>query len=941
MATDQDLEVYLKADSSGLKTGMEEGAKAVDDSTKGIEAAIKELTSTITAMNEQMVGSFSGVSSKVRAEGAKVEAETLNLAESFSGALKGALTGLQAPGSQLGEMFEFIAGNLKMIGGVVAGGVAFKEAISETNSWNAEAMKLSKQLGVTTADATGLMVATHKFGIDADTLVQATQKISMQLMKGGHGFEEMGIHVKEASGEFKPAIDIIEETNEKIKAINDPILRNQAGMSAYGKSWAEMQPLLKLTSEQFEEAKQKAQELGIVVSPEQAANTRQYKEAMNEFKLALEAISINIGEAVLPLFTKLISTFADVAAFVVSALKPAFELLGFVAQTAWDVLAAFGAFCKDVFLTVIMALAQVSNDVFGNSMPSDINYVAGILNAFKTFFAGFGTGVKEILEVVSLAVHLVADYFVEFARIVNAALHLDWGGIQAAVSAGTTAIANDLESSMNRMVKIAQDGNQQIVDIWMGTKKKLGAEAAERPPSPQYDFTKGQKDKKPKSEMGQFEAELAEKKAAYQEEQRLEGSFREFSKEQELAFWEEKLGVVSKGSDDEKAIRIKVANDKLSIDKAAFEAEMAQLSAREAAYKNNFTAKLTIAQQEADAMKKAYGEDSKQYQDAQKHIVEIKRQAAAQDLAVEEQRQKQVESMRSAEIDAEEARSNLLTSLHMQSTQQELANEQDFENQRYAIKEEALRKTLALAEKDFDKNPVKVAELNAQLEALETQHQQKLQSIRDKATVDQLKGFTDVFNALQSGIQKNITAVLEGTETMGQALRSIMTDVVSGIISSFAQMLAQWVTTQVSMLVLGKTTALSNVMSNAATAGAAATASAAAIPLVGWMLAPGAGAEAFAAASSYATVASAAGGFDIPQGVNPLTQLHENEMVLPSKHADTIRNLGDQGGAQQAPTNITIQALDAPSVKKLFMDNGSALVTALQKQNRYGSLKPA
>lgn len=39
----------------------------------------------------------------------------------------------------------------------------------------------------------------------------------------------------------------------------------------------------------------------------------------------------------------------------------------------------------------------------------------------------------------------------------------------------------------------------------------------------------------------------------------------------------------------------------------------------------------------------------------------------------------------------------------------------------------------------------------------------------------------------------------------------------------------------------------------------------------------------------------AAAGYDIPAGVNPLTQLHQKEMVLPAEHAETIRSLSGSG----------------------------------------------
>jgi len=49
-------------------------------------------------------------------------------------------------------------------------------------------------------------------------------------------------------------------------------------------------------------------------------------------------------------------------------------------------------------------------------------------------------------------------------------------------------------------------------------------------------------------------------------------------------------------------------------------------------------------------------------------------------------------------------------------------------------------------------------------------------------------------------------------------------------------------------------------------------------------------------------LATAAGGYDIPAGINPVTQLHEREMVLPAQYADVIRSMA--GGGSSAPSVI-------------------------------------
>lgn len=50
--------------------------------------------------------------------------------------------------------------------------------------------------------------------------------------------------------------------------------------------------------------------------------------------------------------------------------------------------------------------------------------------------------------------------------------------------------------------------------------------------------------------------------------------------------------------------------------------------------------------------------------------------------------------------------------------------------------------------------------------------------------------------------------------------------------------------------------------------------------------------------------AFAAAGFDVPAGVNPVTQLHEKEMVLPAQYADVIRGLANNGGVSAGGINI-------------------------------------
>jgi hypothetical protein len=95
----------------------------------------------------------------------------------------------------------------------------------------------------------------------------------------------------------------------------------------------------------------------------------------------------------------------------------------------------------------------------------------------------------------------------------------------------------------------------------------------------------------------------------------------------------------------------------------------------------------------------------------------------------------------------------------------------------------------------------------------------------------------------------------------------------------------------------------------------------------------------FAAVMALSSRKSAARGYDIPKGLNPVTQLHEEEMVLPQKYANVIRGMvggqGGEGGGDTYTTHIT--AMDARSVRDYFKSNAHALGPAMRRMARNGT----
>jgi len=97
-------------------------------------------------------------------------------------------------------------------------------------------------------------------------------------------------------------------------------------------------------------------------------------------------------------------------------------------------------------------------------------------------------------------------------------------------------------------------------------------------------------------------------------------------------------------------------------------------------------------------------------------------------------------------------------------------------------------------------------------------------------------------------------------------------------------------------------------------------------------------------------VASAEGGFDIPAGVNPLTQLHQEEMVLPARFANPLRDVlnsfspsganGPDAAGDSGDTHLHLHmgpGADGPSLQRWFDSHGDKLTKTLAAQTRKGA----
>jgi hypothetical protein len=208
-----------------------------------------------------------------------------------------------------------------------------------------------------------------------------------------------------------------------------------------------------------------------------------------------------------------------------------------------------------------------------------------------------------------------------------------------------------------------------------------------------------------------------------------------------------------------------------------------------------------------------------------------------------------------------------------------------------------------------------------------------MQSEMTRATqVVQLQtgAFQNFTATLNSGVGGAIEGWITGTEKFGQAIEKTFVH----ILASEASFVVQWLLKKAELwaldAIVGKTSqttaALGSITANSAVAATGAAASVAAIPLVGWMMAPQVAAETFATTIAWASMLAMEAGGIVPR--TGIIMAHEGEGVMPRNLTEMLTSAADSGrGGGDTHIHNHINAVDGASVQRMI-DNNRHLFTA-------------
>ena len=224
--------------------------------------------------------------------------------------LEAAVEKIKAPLAKIGSQFESW-GKKAAIAGAAVGAAMIAIAKTTANAGD-EINDLSKRTGISTELLSSYKLAAEKAGSSLGGFATAMRGLSARMLDAQTGsaeakraFDALGVSVTDSNGKLRPLNEVLLDVANRFSRMEDGAGKAALAQDIFGRSGMELIPLLNQGAAGLKEEAEMAKTLGVVFSTEAAANADEFNDAMRDLRAVLEGMRNDIGNALIPVFTRL------------------------------------------------------------------------------------------------------------------------------------------------------------------------------------------------------------------------------------------------------------------------------------------------------------------------------------------------------------------------------------------------------------------------------------------------------------------------------------------------------------------------------------------------------------------------------------------------------------------------------------------------------------
>jgi hypothetical protein len=308
--------------------------------------------------------------------------------------LGNSMQGLQGQAKNAALGFNNLKGAVAGFGAAIAGSAivgGLTAVIKKSIDAGDELFNLQAKTGIAASALIGLGNAAKLADVDQATLGKGLTKLSVNLVKAAEGndglaqkFKALGVSIKDANGQVVPADKALKQIADRFADMPDGAQKAAAAVALFGKSGADLIPLLNEGAASMEKFTYK-------VGEDFAARSDLFNDTITELGIKTQGFGLELTDALLPALQTILEVFADLFSTDQdwTALFKVIEgVIRGIAVAIYTVVKAV-----DILIKNIVAAAQAAGQAFAGDFGAAFNTIT---NRVSSGFAEAQQAIKDL-----------------------------------------------------------------------------------------------------------------------------------------------------------------------------------------------------------------------------------------------------------------------------------------------------------------------------------------------------------------------------------------------------------------------------------------------------------------------------------------------------------------------------------------------------------------
>ena len=344
---------------------------------------------------------------------------------------------------------------------------------------------LSKKYHIGTAELQKYGAAANLVDVDVETIAKSHTKLTRSMANAESGnkraaaaFKTLGVSLKDANGELRSSDEVWNDTIEALGKIENPTKRDAVAMDIFGKSAAELNPLIEDGGEAYKKLSDTLKKYNIdFIDQDTLDKANEFNDDLDTMKavgaLAFQTVGAKLAGFLLPAMGKLLNIVGKIMNWISKLDPTVLTIVGTLAVLVAGIAPVLLLLGKLAFaISAITGLAATLGISIG-ALAAPVLIIIGVIAALVV------AGVllyKNWDKIKAMAKKLLQNLKRTFTQIKTNIINA-WNQIKAKVSAAVTAVKTKVtttfEAVKNKAKSIWTNIKTAIVNAWTGIKTKV------------------------------------------------------------------------------------------------------------------------------------------------------------------------------------------------------------------------------------------------------------------------------------------------------------------------------------------------------------------------------------------------------------------------------------------------------------------------------------